>query len=274
MPHSTYPATVDLAAYLTGSGLFPSVPITSGATGTTHAVASSSRMRIGDQLYFPSAGLLRSVTALPTSSTVTVGGASFTTLTGERVTIFPLAVDLATALGVGIEGFEDATGRKFLGSAQTRVFDLPPGSHGMIDLRADLADLDSVTVAGTLLVANDDYRPLPEDADEEGIPWTHLQLGRPYGPWPYWSAARKVSVVGTWGYSVAAIPDGAWSGMLVGAVLFGIPQLAAARTRGVISWGEADVNENYGQTPLSGLNSLWQTQFDMLAHRYDRKTVG
>lgn len=278
MGKAAYPGTADLAAFLTGTGLFPSVPITAAGTTTlTHTVAATVRMRVGDGLYFGGAGVFRNIIAIPSTTTVTVDGVAFSTVLREPVTLFPGALDLGTAVLAGIQAFEADT-RKFLATAdQTRYFNLPTNPRGFIDLKADLASLTSVAIQGVTQVLNSEYRMLPEDADEEQVPWSHLQFSRRWIFPLEWTNVRAVTVVGKWAYGATpgnGIPEDAWNAMLMAGILLKLPMLAARQTRGVVSWGEADVNESYGQDAFKGLFTLWDEQLRRAYRRYDWVTVG
>mgnify|MGYP001577782326 FL=1 len=255
------------------------MPVTAAGTSTvTHTVAATARMRIGDSLYFAGAAVFRTITAIPTATTVTVEGAVFSTVLREPVTVFPAGLDLATAVAAGIDAFERDTGRKFLATGDTtRNFDLPTNSRGMLDFKADLSALTSLAIQGTAYTLNTDFRLLAEDADEEGLPWTRVQFARRWIFPLEWTNVRVIAIVGRWAYassSGAGMPEGAWTAMLYAGVLMRLPQIAARATRGVVSWGEADVNESYGQQPLGGLVQLWQAQLCAAVARYHKVTVG
>lgn len=279
MGKTAYPTASDLALYLTGTGLFSSLPVTvAGSATNTHTVAATSRLRVGDTLYFHGAGGLRTITDIPSATTVTVSGDPFTTVVKERVSLLPASLDLATAVAAGIARFEREAGRKMLATAATeRRFDLPTSQRGYLDLKADLSAFSSLSIDGTAYTLNTHFRLLSEDADEEGLPWDRVQFERHWIFPLHWSNVRAVALTGYWGYGAstgAGMPEDAWLAMLYGAMLSRLPQLAASVTRGVVNWREADVDESYGAQPLAGLVSLWREEFDLAVARYRRVTVG
>lgn len=278
MGKTAYPTSLDMAAYLAGTGFLPAVRVTAGANSVTQTLQSTSRIRVGDSLYFQGAGIFRLVTAVPSATTVTLTGLAFTTTTGENAYIVAAALDLATMVEAGITAYERAVGRKMLALVDTtRSFRAPAGRRAVIDLGGDLRAITSLTIAGEAKTLYDDFRPLPEDADEMSEPWTHLEFLRWWILPHAWGEGRTIAIVGRWGFASdlsGGMPEAAWTAMLVGGVLLRMPSLVAFRTRGVISFGEADVNQNYGAKPYAHLTEGWQTQWDQAVSLYKRRTVG
>jgi hypothetical protein len=166
-------------------------------------------------------------------------------------------LDLETAAAAGIATFEQAVGRRMLATTQTREFDLPSHPRGILDLRADLASLTSVTVSGTAQVLNTDVRLREPNAADEGRPYWGLQFYRRFYPTSYPLAAwGQVVVTGLWGYA-ATIPDDVWQAMLAAAGLSLFPYLAQEFSRGAITYKEQDVTEEYGKDPMGSFRDNW-----------------
>lgn len=184
-------------------------------------------------------------------------------------------IDVTNGIAAGIAAFERAVGRKMLdtGAATARTFDPPLGPKGVLDLKADLASVSSVTVAGTTQVAGTDYRALPQDGPASGKPYNRLEFAaRWYAPLSFGSCGSVV-VTGVWAYSATTIPDDAWTAMLAGGALERLPQLITYRTGGMVEW-EEQAKERYGEKPLAHLTAGWQAQFDSAVARYRRVTAG
>ena len=169
-------------------------------------------------------------------------------------------LDLETAAAAGVATFEQATGRKMLAVSQTREFDLTAvNPRGVLDLRADMASLTSVTVSGPAQVLNTDMRLREPNASDRGLPFWALQFARRFYPvvtypQPSWAA---IAVTGLWGYA-ATIPDDAWQGMLVLAGLELHPFLAQEFSHGALTYQEQDVTEHYGPDPMGSLRDNWR----------------
>lgn len=190
----------------------------------------------------------------------------------EAAGLTTTGLDLATAVQAGRQRFERETGRRMLAVTQTRTFDPPTNPTGTLNLRADLVLASSVSVAGVALAATE-YQFLPHNAVTDGQPFTMIRFQRRwYGPLE-WSQLGTVSITGSWGFA-AAIPDDAWTAMLQAAALDRLPQIGTALSEGLISWKEADVEERYGDNPLSGLSAEWKSGYAAAATRYRKVQVG
>lgn len=168
------------------------------------------------------------------------------------------SLDLEAAMAAGIRTFEERTGRRFLATSETREFDLPTHPRGILDLKADLSSVTSLTVQGTAQVAGTGYRLLPTNAADDGRPYAQVQFARFWRPtWPVAAVWGAVSITGLWGWG-ATIPDDVWQGMLQSAGLVLFPQIAQSQSGGLEMWSEADVTERYGADPLGSLRSNWR----------------
>lgn len=273
---NAYPTTTDLAAYLAATGFLSELAVTTGAASATQTLSATAILRPGDQLYFAAAAALRTISAVPSSTTVTLS-ATVTTTTGEAVFRVPAVYLLGPMLDAGIASLERSIGRKiFALQDQTRNFDPPREWHGVLDLKTDLRAITSVVVAGVTQTLYTDYRPLPEDADEDERPWSMLQFKGRWLSSYIWQNQRIVAVTGRFGYGteVTGIPEDLWMAACANSLLIRLPQIAAATTQGLISWTEADVTEEYGVAPYQGLIALYQTTVADAVHRYRRVAVG
>jgi hypothetical protein len=187
------------------------------------------------------------------------------------------SLDTATAVAAGIIAFEKQAGRKFYAAGNTtRTFDPPINLKGFLDLKADLASgvTPVVEVNGETKTAVIDYRFLPQDAAAESLPYTMLQLKARW-LWPSdWDDNGVIEITGRWSYRSDGVPEDAWRAMLAAAGLDLLPQIGAARFKGLVSWSEAGTSENYGANPFGGLAQYWETLVQKTAAHYRRVTVG
>jgi len=171
---------------------------------------------------------------------------------------FVATLDLTTAAAAGQQAFEEATGRRFLATTQTREFDpcrVTPA--GKLNLKTEAVSFSSVTWGTTTLTAGTDYRGLPLNAPDDGKPYNMLEFGhyRRYYPLTF-PLSTLITVVGSWGYGTT-IPDAVWAAMLAAAGLWLWPQIMQAITGGLTAWTEADMSETYGQTAFLRLQNGW-----------------
>lgn len=209
-------------------------------------------------------------TSWPTSSDVS---AMLTTagLVGSTDTF-----DYHTAIQAAIEEFEHLTGRRpFLRDAAdvTRRYD-PPGPRrsgftyatthagGGIYLPLDAGLLTVTAVyagwdgsSGSALTEGTDYILHPANAAAMGLPYDAIEF-----LYPMFGGRRSIAVVGKWGYS-ATVPYDVWEAVRGQAAANLAPQIAASISRGVISWKEADVAEEYGAKPLEHVVGQWRQAF-------------
>lgn len=170
-------------------------------------------------------------------------------------------LDLTTAAAAGVATFEQATGRRFLATTQTREYDpCRVSPRGVLDLKADLAALTSVAYGSTSYVVGTDVRAAPLNAPDDGRPYAWLEFGH----WRRFYAATfplatLITVVGSWGYGTT-IPDDAWQAMLAAGGLHLFPYLAQEFSRGALTYKEQDVTEEYGPDPMGAFRTNWMTQ--------------
>lgn len=193
-------------------------------------------------------------------------------LSHPSVTATSLAnIDLAAACRAGRLDFETAVGRTMLGITQTRTFDPPYNPRAMLDLRADLASLTSLTIQGVTKVLNTDFYLGPPNADADGLPWRWIEIA---AWWPnYRVAKRGISITGVWGFATT-IPDDAWQAMLCQSALKVASQLISDQTGGLSSVQIGEIRESYGANPLSGMIDPWKIQIASAVQQYTLVTVG
>lgn len=90
---------------------------------------------------------------------------------------------------------------------------------------------------------------------------------------------RTIKVTGIEGFC-STLPDDVFQAILRHAAAESQPQLAIwvtatdSQTPGLQSWREGDVQETYGDNPMSAQGLLWRKQADMTANRYRRARFG
>lgn len=181
------------------------------------------------------------------------------------------AFDLERLAAAGIAAFERATGRTFLAADGTRTFDPPTAPGGVLDLRADLAELTSVSYAGTALTVPAQVRALPL----AGPPYDRLQFQRFHGmpALPWWSQLGQISVTGLWGYG-ETLPGDVFEAMLAQAALQVHAQALHAATGGLKVWREKDRSEDYGGGSWDALRAGWEDLVGAAVGAYRRVAVG
>lgn len=185
-------------------------------------------------------------------------------------------LDLEGAVTAARQQFEELTGRTFLAYSQARRYDSPVNLRGILDLRADLLSLESVTAGGTALVSGRDFVLGPANADLNGRPWSWIEFIQLFRSGLSPQIRQDIRVTGSWGYS-AQVPEDVWQAILAGAAARVAPQIALGISRGLLLWREGDVMEEYGRTPgttpLVAEAGMWVTQFGAAAARYRRVAV-
>ena len=176
-------------------------------------------------------------------------------------------IDLRQHVLGAINNFEGRVGRTLLAASQTRTFDPPMFPRTKLPLVDDLAQMTSLSVAGTVKVLNVDYYLLPENADALGKPFNLVDFAV-----PIYGARKSVSITGLWGYATQ-IPDGPWNSILARAAYLAHPQIAAAVSKGLVSWKEDDVSETYGIDPLGFLRDQWEKIYEGGVEKFRKVTV-
>ena len=176
-------------------------------------------------------------------------------------------LDLNQLVLAAKNNFEGRIGRTILATTQTRIYDPPSFPRVMLPLVDDLAQMTSLSVTGVVKILNADYFLRPENADVQQKPFNLVEFAVPiYGP------RKCISITGFWGYSLA-IPDGPHQSILARAAYLAQPQLAAAVSRGLVSWKEDDVSETYGTDPLGFLRDQWDQLYEGGVEKFRKVTV-
>lgn len=166
--------------------------------------------------------------------------------------------DLETWAAAGRRSFERQVGRRMLATSQTREFEPPTNPRGYLAFDEDLwpSVVPTLTYDGAAIVAGTDYRLLPVNAADAGGAYTSARFYRRWAAPVAFSLGAVVAITGLWGYATA-IPEDAWLGMLAAAAVEMFPLIQHSKTRGLQMWREADMAEQYGSDPLSGLRDGW-----------------
>lgn len=180
---------------------------------------------------------------------------------------------LEDAISAGINDVERATGRTFVAASASRLFDPPQNPNGILDLRADLVAVTSISYQGTAMVDGTDFYAEPYDAPAKGQPYNRIRFVRRIWYWPIDDSLRRsITVTGTWGYG-ATIPATIWNAMLAAGGIQLLPALIHAVAAGLVRWTEADVTEEYGPKPFAYLADGWGAILAR-ADWFKRVTVG
>lgn len=158
--------------------------------------------------------------------------------------------------GAGVEEFERAVSRRMLaGIASPRNVDSPEDGTRIVRLDADLCGISSVSLSGTVLVRETQYKLHPRDAEYDQKPWNAIELRHGWYPGRW----GNIIITGLWG-RWTCIPDDAWLTMVRLAARRVIPQIAAGVTQGLTSWQESDVQESYAEAPFNFMIEDWNQQ--------------
>ena len=117
------------------------------------------------------------------------------------------------------------------------------------------------------------YRLHPQNSPARGFPYSHVQIKTPHLYPLGWSSYQTLVIEGRWGYGTT-LPTHAWRAMMALAGIELLPMIAFSITRGIRSYSEADLREEYGDKPLEGVRALWETVAMGAAKTYRRVTVG
>jgi hypothetical protein len=187
----------------------------------------------------------------------------------------------------------------FLGATQDRFFD-PPQDCRLVPLGAGLLSLTSLNAGvgpdgtgGTALALGLNFRLSPSNAPASGQPYEMIEfLSAGYGGtamWPYGGAwggfgpaagfglgangrAGSLRVSGTWGRQ-SSLSDDVYRAVLALGLLTALPELATLRRKGLVSWTEGGVTENYGPKPLLDLEDRLTGIVERVLPLYTRKPL-
>ena len=176
-------------------------------------------------------------------------------------------MDLNEFVQAAKSNFEGRVGRAVLAVSQTRTYDPPMFPRTKLPLVDDLAQLTSLSITGVAKVLNTDFFLLPENADMLSKPFNLIDFAV-----PIYAGRKSISITGFWGYALV-IPDGPWASILARAAMLAHPQLAAAVSRGFVSWKEDDVSETYGTDPLGFLRDQWEKIYEGGVEKFRKVTV-
>lgn len=179
----------------------------------------------------------------------------------------------------GKQIIERRTGRTFLGDGTntTRYYQPPTTRSGRLRIE-DLASISSVTyqpsgqTTATTWTANTDYWTEPDNYAARGEPITSLVLRQRWSQ-PLGTAYRRsIAVTGQWGYSTlaAGFPEAVWLAMIAAGLVDVWELFAQSISGGMLSWKEADVQEDYGVEPLKRLQTSWTDRVDRAVRLYRR----
>jgi hypothetical protein len=166
-------------------------------------------------------------------------------------------LDLAQSVQTAKTSFEGRIGRVILaGASLPRTYDPPQFPRPILLLRAELAAFTSLTVGGVVKNLNTDFFLKPENADQIGHPWNAIEFVV-----PVYAARRSIVVTGQWGYGLT-VTDQFWDAILCRSAHICYPHLAAAYSKGLVSWKEDDTSENYGEVPFQYLQKQWDEVYE------------
>ena len=228
----------------------------------------SDSFKIGAAQGYPDAGDVQ--------TWLTAAGFTFSTSTASQASQMELFDAIART---GRQVFERRCGRTFLGtgSNSTRYFDPPTNRDGRLRID-DLASLNTVqyqpygSTAETLTLTTD-FWTLPDNAADRSLPFTALQFRARRWSGPITSSLRRSIIIsGQWGMFTKAtgLPEAVWSAMIAAGCLDLFGTLSQALTGGLLSWKEADVQEDYGVEPLNRLRASFEARVDTAVRLYRR----
>ena len=210
---------------------------------------------------------------------LTAAGFTFSTATASQASQMELFDAIAR---IGRQILEKRCGREFLGSGSnsTRYFDPPTNRDGRLRID-DLATLNTVqyqpygSTAQSLTLLTD-FWTLPDNAGERDLPFTALQFRALRWSQPITSSLRRSIIVsGQWGMFAKAdgLPEAVWSAMIAAGCSELSGSLSQAVTGGLLSWKEADVQEDWGVEPLKRLRDAWETRANTTIRLYRRLRI-
>lgn len=174
-------------------------------------------------------------------------------------------LQLAWAVEAARDEFENAVGYHVLAEDGVRRFDAPRNANGMVDFREPCASVTSVVFEGSPMIEGTDYWLHPNNAPERKRPYRMIEMYKSY-PYQLPGLRRTLVITGKWGLSTE-VPDDIFQAILARAAILLIPAIKAAISRGLVSWSEAGVQENYGTDPLAFLEEGWKAVYDDVVKR-------
>ena len=180
-------------------------------------------------------------------------------VTASPYSLVPWAAHLASA----IAAFAARTGRKYPAVQGSRSYDPPISQRGVLALGQDLASDGGtivVTSRGTAQVNGIDYYLGPPNADNEGRPWSWLELPSNLG-FPMTPIYRKsIVITGLWGAS-AVIPDDVWEAERQYAAALCAVEIGLTISSGLYKVEDVQYG-NMDTVPLSVQAAAWKSVFD------------
>lgn len=166
------------------------------------------------------------------------------------------------------------------GSNSTRYFQPPTSKRGILWLDEDLASLNTVqyqpegSTAQTLTL-NTDFWVRPDNYSARLEPIQALEFRLRWSQPNGMGLRRSILVNGQWGYATAAdgFPEAVWLAMIAGGLLQMWEIFAQSLTGGLLSWKEADVQEDYGVEPLKRLRDSWESRVETTVRLYKRAEI-
>jgi hypothetical protein len=175
----------------------------------------------------------------------------------------------------------------------TRYFD-PPTDTRFIGLNAGLLTLTSLATGattstpGTVRPVDAFFRLLPQNAPAMGRPFDCVEFlssgysgsyGPGFGPGGFgyfgfgpYGRAGSVAVTGAWGRQLL-LSDDVYRAVLALGLITALPELATLRRKGLVSWTEGGVTENYGPKPFLDLEDRLSGIVERVLPLYTRKPL-
>ena len=196
-------------------------------------------------------------------------------LAGGGITVSAaLSALLDDAAAAGRYAFEAATGRVMLAGVTDveKEFSTPSPNAGILDI-PDLVELTGITYnpqggSAETLVDATDYYLQPDNAPDEGKPWTQVRLRRSWYLPLWYGNLRSIRITGRWGYA-DEIPEDAWLAMVYLGLTSQASMIIRSTTGGVKSRKEADRAEEYG-TSAADIVQAWESTAGSAVSRYRR----
>jgi hypothetical protein len=172
-------------------------------------------------------------------------------------------LDYAGVIAAAITEIERACSRTFLSASVTRTYDPPTDRDGHLDLEEEFSAITAVTIDGTALTLNEDYYRLPYN----GPPYRTLHLLQRWIAPLAFETRHTVVVTGTLG-PATTFPDDVFQAILRAAAAKLAPQIVQLKTRGLASFTEAGVTQQFDGKTLRELKDQWEAEVQRVVNHY------
>lgn len=181
-----------------------------------------------------------------------------TSLTDEGVIA---GLQLDTCINAARKNFESDAGRTMIAVTQTRKFDPPWGGTMMLNLGSDLASDASftVTVSGVSKTRDTDFYMGPQNADNDGQPWSFLEFAYPFSP--VLLVRKCISITGPWGFA-STLPNDVYIAMLAGGASLAMPAIQRAVSQGMIERKEGDTDYKFDDAATKNFDTVYRGGVD------------